>query len=120
MYKRQELTLAPSEAPEVTTASDLTSSFGLQLEDLSPAIARQLKLPAETAGAVVAGVRPRGPAARALIAEGDVITKIGSREVSSAEDAAKELERVQPGRSVGVFVLRSRGSEVFVTLRREP
>jgi serine protease Do len=115
-----ELTLAPAEAPEVTTASDLTSSFGLQLEDLSPAVARQLRLPADTTGAVVSAVRQRGPAARALINEGDVITKIGSREVSSAEEAAKELERVAPGRSVGVFVLRARGSEVFVTLRREP
>ena len=115
-----ELSLAPAEAPEVTAASDLTSSFGLQLEDLSPAITRQLKLPAETTGAVVSGVRQRGPAARALITEGDVITKIGSREVANAEEAAKELERVAPGRSVGVFVLRARGSEVFVTLRREP
>jgi hypothetical protein len=49
-----------------------------------------------------------------------VITKVGSREVASAEEAAAELERVSPGRSVGVYVLRARGSEVFATIKREP
>ena len=92
-----ELTLAGAEAPEVTAASDLTSSFGLQLEDLTPALAKRLQLPADAAGAVVSGLRPRGPAGRAGLTEGDVIVKVGSREVTTAEDAATELERVAPG-----------------------
>jgi serine protease Do len=115
-----ELTLGPQEAPEVTAASDLTSSFGLQLEDLTPTLARRLQLPNDTTGAVVSGLRPRGPAGRAGLTEGDVIIKVGSREVASAEDAATELERVAPGRSIGVYVLRAKGSEVFATIRREP
>jgi serine protease Do len=115
-----ELTLAGAEAPEVTAASDLTSSFGLQLEDLTPALAKRLQLPADAAGAVISGLKPRGPAGRAGLTEGDVIVKVGSREVTTAEDAATELERVAPGRSVGVHVLRARGSEMFATIRREP
>ena len=115
-----ELTLAGAEAPEVTTASDLTSSFGLQLEDLTPVLAKRLQLPADASGAVVTGLKPRGPAGRAGLTEGDVIVKVGSKEVASAEDAAAELERVQPGRSVGVHVLKARGSEMFATIRREP
>jgi serine protease Do len=114
-----ELTLNTAEAPEVTAASDLTSSFGLQLEDLTPVLAKRLQLPSEAAGAVVSGLRPRGPAGRAGLSEGDVIIKVGSREVSSAEDAAAELEKVQPGRSIGVHVLRARGSELFATIKRE-
>jgi serine protease Do len=115
-----ELTLAGAEAPEVTTASDLTSSFGLQLEDLTPVLAKRLQLPADASGAVITGLKPRGPAGRAGLTEGDVIVKVGSKEVASAEDAAAELERVQPGRSVGVHVLKARGSEMFATIRREP
>jgi serine protease Do len=115
-----ELTLAGAEAPEVTAASDLTSSFGLQLEDLTPALAKRLQLPGDAAGAVVSGLKPRGPAGRAGLTEGDVIVKVGSRDVTTAEDAAAELERVSPGRSVGVHVLRARGSEMFATIRREP
>jgi serine protease Do len=115
-----ELTIGGTEAPEVTAASDLTSSFGLQLEDLTPSLARRLQLPNDAAGAVVSGLRPRGPAGRAGLTEGDVIVKVGSKEVASAEEAAAELERVQPGRSVGVHVLKARGSEMFATIRREP
>ena len=115
-----ELTLAGAEAPEESAASDLTSSFGLQLEDLTPALAKRLQLPGDVAGAVITGLKPRGPAGRAGLAEYDVIVKVGSREVTTAEDAATELERVSPGRSVGVHVLRARGSEMFATIRREP
>jgi serine protease Do len=115
-----ELTIGPAEAPEVTASSDLTSSFGLQLEDLTPALARRLQLPPDSTGAVVSGLRPRGPAGRAGLSELDVIVKVGNKEVSSADEAATELERVQPGRSVGVHVLRARGSEMFATIRREP
>jgi serine protease Do len=113
-----ELTLTPENAPEVTTTSDLTSSFGLELEDLTPGLARRLRLPEETTGAIVSSVRARGAAAIAGLAEGDVIVKVGSREVASADEAAKELDRVQPGRSVGVYLLKARGTEVFATLRR--
>ena len=114
-----ELTLAAADAPETSAASDLTSSFGLQLEDVTPALARRMQLPQNTQGAVVGGLRPRGPAFRAGLQEGDVITKVGSREVASADEAATEFERVAPGRAVGVYVLRARGSEVFATIRRE-
>jgi serine protease Do len=115
-----ELTIGPAEAPDVTASSDLTSSFGLQLEDLTPALTRRLQLPADASGAVVSGLRPRGPAGRAGLSELDVIVKVGNKEVASADEAATELERVQPGRSVGVHVLRARGSEMFATIRREP
>jgi serine protease Do len=114
-----ELSLTAADAPETSAASDLTSSFGLQLEDLTPALARRMQLPQNTQGAVVGGLRPRGPAFRAGLQEGDVITKVGSREVTSADEAVAELERVAAGRSVGVYVLRARGSEVFATIRRE-
>jgi serine protease Do len=115
-----ELTMAGAEAPEVTASSDLTGSFGLQLEDLTPTLAKRLQLPNDATGAVVVGLRPRGPAGRAGLTEGDVIVKVGSKEVASAEDAAAEFERVQPGRSVGVHLLKARGSEMFATIRREP
>ena len=115
-----ELTLGATEAPETTASSDLTSSFGLQLDNLTPTLARRLQLPNDTTGAVVSGVRARGPAARQGISEGDVIIKVGSREVANADEAARELERVAPGRSVGVYVLKAHGAEMFATLRREP
>ena len=44
-----ELTLAGAERRKRRAASDLTSSFGLQLEDLTPALAKRLQLPADAA-----------------------------------------------------------------------
>jgi serine protease Do len=102
----------PEEAP-----TDLTRGFGLTLEDLTPALARRLRLPAGTSGAVVASVRPRSSAERAGLRENDVIIRVGSTDVDDSDAAARELQRVAAGRAVGVYVVRN-GSEVFVTMRR--
>jgi serine protease Do len=98
--------------------SDLAQGFGLTLEDLTPAMARRLRLPAGAKGALVTAVRPRGPAFRAGVREGDVIARVGNAEVEDADSAANELQRVASGRAVGVYVLRG-GEEVFLTMRKD-
>jgi serine protease Do len=97
--------------------TDLTRGFGLTLDDLTPAIARRLRLPAGTSGALVSAVRPRSPAERAGLRENDVIIRVGSTDVEDADSAAQELQRIAAGRAVGVYVVRN-GNEVFVTMRR--
>ena len=72
---------------------------------MTPALARRLRLPAGTTGAVVVGVRPRGPADRAALREGDVIIRVGRNDVADADAAARELQRVQAGRAVGIYLL---------------
>jgi serine protease Do len=99
-------------------AEDLSQGFGLTLEDVTPALARRLRLPAGTTGAVVVAVRPRGPADRASLREGDVIVRVGRNDVADADAAASELQRVQAGRAVGIHLLRA-GQEVFVTMRKD-
>jgi serine protease Do len=113
-----ELNLDQEASSRDEESADLSEGFGLTLEDLTPSMARRLRLPPGTTGAVVVGVRPRGPADRATLREGDVITRVGSNEVAGADEAARELQRVQAGRAVGIHLLRQ-GQEVFVTMRKE-
>jgi serine protease Do len=97
---------------------DLTKDFGLTLDDVTPAMARRLKLPAGTSGALVSEVRPRSPAARAAITEGDVIIRVGRSEVAGSGDAVKLLQKVEPGQAVGILYIRE-GQQLFTTMRRE-
>jgi serine protease Do len=97
---------------------DLSKDFGLTLDDLTPALARRLKLPAGVSGALVTEVSPRGAAARAGVQEGDVITRVGRTDVASATDAVKLLQKVQAGQAIGVMVYRE-GQEIFTTMRRQ-
>ncbi len=112
-----ELDLERETGPVEEEPTDLTRGFGLTLDDLTPAIARRLRLPAGTSGALVSAVRPRSPAERAGLRENDVIIRVGSTDVEDADAAAQEFQRVAAGRAVGVYVVRN-GNEVFVTMRR--
>ena len=107
-----------SRRARMRSPTDLSQGFGLTLEDVTPALARRLRLPPGTTGAVVVGVRPRGPADRAAIREGDVIIRVGRNDVADADAAARELQRVQAGRAVGIYLIRQK-QEIFVTMRKD-
>jgi serine protease Do len=87
------------------------------LENITPDIARQLRLESSR-GAVVVDVDPNSPAARAGIGEGDVILRVGRTPVSSASEANRALAGVPSGGTVGLRVLRD-GQERFIPITKE-
>ena len=59
-------------------------------------MARRLRMPSGQTGAVVTDVDPDGPSAGAL-RQGDVILSVNGKPVSSAAEAARELQKVAVG-----------------------
>ena len=99
-------------------AEDLSTSFGMNLQDLTADTARQLDLPRGTRGAVVTGVAPGGPAQAGRVRPGDVITSVNRVPVETAADAIRELNRVEEGGAA--FLLISRGNaRILVRVGRE-
>jgi serine protease Do len=96
---------------------ETTAGFGVTLENITPDIARQLRLESSR-GAVVVDVDPNSPAARAGIGEGDVILRVGRTPVSSASEANRALAGVPSGGTVGLRVLRD-GQERFIPITKE-
>jgi serine protease Do len=97
---------------------DLSTSFGMNLQDLTAETARQLDLPRDTRGAVVTGVDPGGPAQAGGVRPRDVITSVNRVPVETAADAIRELNRIEDGGTA--FLLINRGdSQVFVRISRE-
>jgi serine protease Do len=94
-----------------------TTGFGLSLEDLPRDAARQLHLPAGTAGALVADVAPFTPAADAGIQPGDVILEVNRAPVRSARDTGTELRKVGPGKLAFLLVSRQ-GNQMFLEIRK--
>lgn len=66
-------------------------------------------------GLYVQNCIPDGPAYNAGIQNGDVITKIGSREIASMKDFQAALENLESGAVVGVTVERN-GRDQYATL----
>ena len=94
------------------------TGFGMTLQDVTPEIARQLRAPTGTAGAVVVEVEPRSPAARAFLQPRDIILEVNRKSVASASEASRELQKVRSGQIATLLVLRG-GQEVFLTIRKE-
>ena len=79
---------------------------------------QRLRLDRGAQGAVVTDVEPGSPAARAGLAPGDVILRVGRETVATAADASRELGRIPSGGTAFLRVLRS-GQETFVAVTKE-
>ena len=76
---------------------------GVETQPIAPAMARALKLPSAD-GALVAGVQPDSPAAKAGIEAGDVIRSINGKAVKNPHELAMMVGSDKPGDKVNVEV----------------
>jgi serine protease Do len=103
---------------DTTPQQEASSGFGMSLSNITPDVARRLRLNADTRGAVVVDVDQGSPAARSGIMEGDVITRVGRASISSVADASRELARVPSGGTVILRILRN-GQDTAVVVTKE-
>jgi serine protease Do len=97
---------------------ETTSGFGVTLGNITPQMAQQFRLERGTEGAVVMSVEQGGPAARAGLAAGDVIIRVGRESIGSAADASRALGAVPAGGTAFLRILRN-GQETFVAVTKE-
>jgi serine protease Do len=105
-------------APQQPQDDQGGESFGISIQNLTPARARQLEMPSGQTGALITDVDPNGPAAGQL-RPGDVILSVNRQRVSNAAEAGRELQRVQSGRIAQILVWRQQEGQVFVTVRKD-
>ena len=98
-------------------AQETSSGFGITLQNVTPDIARRLRL-GDRRGAVVTDVEQGSPAARAGIQPGDVIVRVGREAVESAGDAQRTLAAIPSGGTAFLRVVRA-GQETFVTVTKD-
>jgi serine protease Do len=70
--------------------------IGVRLQEVTPSIAEALGVPG-TKGALVASVEPGGPAEKAGVKSGDVITRFNGKDIQSAHDLTLAVTSQKPG-----------------------
>jgi serine protease Do len=117
--KTQELTVEirkMDDEPERRASFDENKGkLGLALRELSPEERKQRDL--EQGGAMIANVRPDGPAAEAMLRPGDVILEVNRKPVTSPSDVGEAVSATPDGKSVLMLVRPAAGGgDRFLTV----
>ena len=106
-------TAGPNAQPEPPTATD----FGMQLEAITPEIARGAELPRSRGGAIVADVDRGSAAARAGVQPNDIILEVNRQPVTTLSQVTRALQSATAGTPVFIVVWRE-GEELFITMSK--
>ena len=97
-----------------TERSRPSTGFGMDVDAMTPEMARELELPRGRGGAIVTRVERNSPAANAGVAPNDVILEVNRQPVTSvAPGDPRAAEGAPPGETVFLLVWRD-GQQVFV------
>jgi len=88
--------------------------IGVQIQPVTADLADSLGLKTPQ-GALVAEPQSGGPAAKAGVEAGDVITKVNNNPIKDARDLARQIGALAPGASVRLTILR-KGAERTINL----
>ncbi len=109
-----------AQTPNESTEQDTSAGFGVTLGNVTPTVARQLRLPSAMTGALITDVDQGSPAEGAGLAQYDIILKVNGTAVSSAADASRLLQKIPSGGRAMLLVWKTRQSqELFLTLKKE-
>jgi serine protease Do len=112
--KSQDINIKLGELnPQTQKSAQNEATFddiGLELVNITPAIAQKLQLSPNQQGVVVAGIDPQGISAEAGIQVGDVIVKLNREDVKSVQDFSKIYGAVKPDENLLFYVRRGEGN----------
>src|SRR5438034_2902733 len=86
--------------------------LGVRIQPLTPDLAKEFKLPADT-GALVGEVTPKTPAAEAGLKEGDVIIEFNGKKVADDRHLRLMAAQTPPGTRVTLKALRDGKEQTF-------
>jgi serine protease Do len=119
--KAQEVSVTvakmPSEKRAAAESSPTSASqWGLELQDITPQMARRRGL-AEDSGVMVVGVQPGSPADLAGLQRGDIIREVDRQPVHSVQDVREAMAKADNQHSLLLLVQRDQGN-IFVAMAK--
>jgi len=94
--------------------------LGVMIQPVTPEIAKAFNLPDER-GALIGEVTPDGPAAKAGLAQGDVVTELNGERVGDSRELRLKISQLAPGSAIRLKLLHDGNPrDVNVTLDELP
>lgn len=95
--------------------------IGVEPQDLTPELAESFGL-GQSGGVIITGVLQNGPASKAGVRPGDVITHVGERAVNNVPQLLSAVAALTPGQPASLSVVRNTGEQRLQVIpgRRNP
>ena len=94
--------------------------LGVEIQELTPQLAESFGIKGEE-GIIIAGVLRGGPADKAGLQPGDIITQLNGKEIENARDALNAIAQTKPGNELKILALRNGKSlEMTATVAERP
>lgn len=104
----------------ITTGSVTRGWIGVEPQDVTPEIAESFGLN-QKSGAIVAGVLQGGPADKAGIKPGDVLTAVNGEEITDTTRLLNVIAQIKPGTSAKVHLVRkNKDMDLDVMIGKRP
>jgi len=103
----------------ITTGQVVRGWIGVEPQDITPELADSFGLTIKT-GAIIAGVLKGGPADKAGMKPGDILTAVEGKPVTDTLDMLNLIAQLKPGNSAKMTILRkshAAGLDVIVGKR---
>ena len=81
--------------------------LGLETQELSKQLKEVFGLPEQLTGQVVVGVAVNGPAEKAGLKEGDIVTHYNGQKANKGTDTMRQIADLMPGDKISLGVIRS-------------
>jgi serine protease Do len=85
--------------------------LGVNIQTVTSSLVQERRLAANR-GAYIGGVEPDSPAAKAGLAEGDIITALNGSEIRNGDVLRNSIAMIRPGTTVDLEVVRTSGKRV--------
>jgi len=100
----------------VTNGSVTRGWIGVEPQNLSKELAESLNLPKDTTGVLISGVLDGGPADKAGMKPGDVLTQVNGQAVNDVAALLNRIAQTNPGDEAKVTLLR-KGKELSIRIQ---
>jgi serine protease DegQ len=100
----------------VTNGSVTRGWIGVEPQNLSKELADSLNLPKDTTGVLISGVLDGGPADKAGMKPGDVLTQVNGQAVNDVAALLNSIAQTNPGDEAKVTLLR-KGKELSIRIQ---
>ncbi|HTT77044.1 MAG TPA: DegQ family serine endoprotease [Candidatus Binataceae bacterium] len=112
--------LKDTQVASAKDSEDSSSSWGLQVKDLTPDIAQQLSLSnPNQKGVVITGVRPDSAASDAGLQPGDLILELDHKKVATADEFAMLAHQLQKDNKSALLLVERSGMTTYTVINPE-